>query len=674
MKTLLRASCKDSASCPRPIDEPTPLRVGKEMGSQHPSKKVRFFRMPEFCNWLLSHFVILATCLQASNFTPFDTDSDVQNMISFLTSPSQSVGASYQPTAGGLQGLLLPLSYYSTADFWGQYVANLPGNDCTVTDVYSSNDYTLTPSKSSPGADLQVERVNVFNGIDIYDGAAWQIALALAANAGIQGPSGASLFSIAQNEDQLLLLGYDGNASSPTAGANRAISQANGTFTYNGISITNAPNAYFFRMVPPNWLATDPFMGTSYAHYITAVNLPPNPDYQAGKITWLDWKPITGENSWAFLIGPLQNAQLQYVVHQKGSFVPHSSTAVQNALNVLYALRCMQSQLGGIYYATKGSLGNTGDAPVNPYEVSVENNASTLCGLLMFQQILEQELANEPNLSSADRATLQGAVANIQTMIYGGATPQGTQTQGLLAFFKTSAWDAENFIFYQGGIANDPNAEVDWQPTREPKAVDVSTWSVTVLGQPTLDGWFGFGSAYNIWESLKQWGGFFGPNQALWGVGYSDEDGNGSGGDYKKGILSAEWTAGAINMVRALIVQYEAAASSSNYSPSEQSFAAQYVQALLADEKSMANHLGSLRSDTYATTPAFASVCPPDYNNLIPFPQDKLSYLYASKRYMIPFGWFANPLPSTTSTAWAIMLHYEFNPLTLGGSYQSHNW
>ena len=623
---------------------------------------------------LLSPLVILATCLQGATFTPFDSKQDVENMILFLSSSPEAVGVAYQGSAGNLQSLLLPLSYYSTPDFWGQYVAAIPGNDCTVTDIYSANDYTLTPSKSSPGADLQVERVNVFNGLDIYDGAAWQIALAIAGNAGIQGPSGTSLFSIAENEDQLLLLGYDGNASQVTSGANRAISQSNGTFTYNGISISDPSSAYYFRMVPRNWLAKDPFIGTSYQSYITATNLPPNPDYQAGKITWLDWKPITGENSWAFLIGPLQTAYMQYVVNQKGSYVPHTSTAVQNALNVLYALRCMQAPIGGIYYATKGSLGNTGDAPVNPYEVSVENNASTLAGMLIFQQILQQELANEPNLSTPDRAALQQASDNIQAMIYGGTTPQGAQTEGLLAFFREYAWDATNSIFYQGGLANDPTSSSAWQPTSEPKAVDVSTWGITVLGQPIIDKWFGFGSAYNIWQSVKEWGGFYGPDQTLWGVGYSDADGNGSSGDYTKGILSAEWTAGALNMVRALIVQYNVAETSSDYLSAEQTLAAQYVQNLSADEKSMAGNLGSLRSDQYPTEDAFSAVRPANYSSLIPFPTNRLSYLYASKRYMIPFGWFANPLPSTTSTAWAIMLHYEFNPLTLGGSYQPHQW
>jgi hypothetical protein len=30
---------------------------------------------------------------------------------------------------------------------------------------------------------------------------------------------------------------------------------------------------------------------------------------------------------------------------------------------------------------------------------------------------------------------------------------------------------------------------------------------------------------------------------------------------------------------------------------------------------------------------------------------------------MVPFGWYANPLPSTCATAWRVMLARNFNPL-----------
>lgn len=617
---------------------------------------------------LLGIALFASSILSAQSFPSVQTESEVQEELAFLTATTDQVGFSYQGTVGALNGLILPLSYYSTADYWGKYVGNLPGNNLTVVDSFNPNDYTLTPVPNSPGGDLQVERINVFNGTDIYDSACWQIALAVCGKAGLKNAGGGDLFSLAENQDKLLLAGYDGNAPDVQAGANRATTRTDGTFSYNGVSITQPANAFFFRMLTRSWLSTDPFMGTEYMKYVTAQNLPPNPQYQVGKVTWMDWKPITGENAWGFFIGPLQAAHLKQQ-SQKKEYVPFASTSVQNALGTLYALRCMQSEIGGIYYACKGSLGNQGDQPVNPYDVSVENNASALAGLMILKQILTDELQHESTLTSAQKTQIQTSLADIQAAVYGGPTPQKKQTKGLLSFFKNNAWNPETGIFYQGGDANNPDLGVDWKPTSEPKAVDVSTWGVTILGQPLIDSWYGFGASYKVWQNVKEWGAFYGPDKTLWGVGYSDEDDNGSGGSYEKGIISAEWTAGAINMVRCLIEQYTLAATSSKYTPAQQAEAVTYVQDLQKDHNSMFKNILSLRSDQYPAEKAYAQVRPQDYDALIPIPGGKLAFIYASKRYMIPFGWFANPLPSTTSTSWVVMLHYNFNPLKVGGDY-----
>ena len=604
------------------------------------------------------HFCLLIA--NACTFAPIMEKEDAQEVVGFLADDRSSVGFSYLATAGELNGLILPLSYYSTADYWAKYVGTLPGNDLTVVDVYNEKDYTLTPSQDktlSPGSDLQIERVNVYNGTDIYDASCWQIALALA---GFHGLSpGQKLLDLTQNQDLLLQLGYGGDQKNPQKNANRAITSMD-HFSYNRTSITNPANAYFFRMVTTNWLSTDPFLGTSYAHYVTAQDLPDNPDYQAGLITWMDWKPITGENAWGFLIGPLQAARLRQQAGKK-SYVPFSSKAVQNAIGVLHPLSAMQSPLGGIYYACKGSLGNTGSEPVNPHEISVENNASSLAGLILFEQVLQDELKNESDLTAEQKTTIQDTLKTIQTMIFGGSA-----TEGLLAFFKKYAWDDENGIFYQGGLGCDPMQPKTWMPTIEPKAVDVNTWGISVLGQPTLDLWFGFGTAYQIWQKVKSWGGFYGPDQNLWGVGYSDQD--------EKGIMSAEWTAGAINMARCLITQYEEASKSSAYSKMQQSEAMNYVKSLQEDHTSMCARLLSLRTDLYPTVDAFQEVRPENYASLIPIPSGKKAFLYASKRYLIPFGWFANPLPSTTSSAWALMLNFNYNPFHPEGIYQAIEW
>ena len=91
---------------------------------------------------------------------------------------------------------------------------------------------------------------------------------------------------------------------------------------------------------------------TKYATFLSGVDLPVLPsDYSLGRISWTDWKPITGENSWAFLIGPLQAAALHYRIDQPGHYVPLEDPALDNALRVLPTFALMQSSIGGVYYA-----------------------------------------------------------------------------------------------------------------------------------------------------------------------------------------------------------------------------------------------------------------------------------------------------------------------------------
>lgn len=628
--------------------------------------------------FFIAPLILFSQLFGTGTFPPFQTEDEVTAIVSFLVSDGNfqeesGTGVTYVGTTEALSGVRLPLSYYSTVAYWGEYVPTTvtpsQGSPLDVTDTFHS-DYTLTPDPNTTGGKLQTERLNVYNGTDIYDAACWQIGLAVAAKAGIHPPSGIEgLFDLTNNQNLLLQIGYDGNIPAtnppPTEGANRAVS--NQTFDYYGNTIKDPKNAYFFRMVTQNWLSTDPFMGTPYISHITAVGLPSNPRYKAGIVTWMDWKPITGENAWAFFIGPLQTELLKQQ-SQGADCVPFNAPAVQNALNVLVAFSYMQSpSTGAMYYAVKGSLGNTGSGTVD-YQVSTENNASTLAGLIVFKKVLQDELQYDPNLTADQKNQIQEALATIQTIIYGK-----DGKSGILGYMQNYAWDKTHGIFYQGGVADKPG-QPTWSPTVEPKAVDVNTWGVSVLGQPTIDSWFGFGTAYNIWQNVKEWGAFYGPQNALWGVGYSDQDNNGKGGDYQKGIISAEWTAGAINMVRVLITQYTAVESSSKYSPQEQQQAKQFVAALQVDHDSMVKYLLTLRSDQYAETEAYTPVRPENYNTLVPISSGQLAFIYASKRYMIPFGWFANPLPSTTSTSWSLMLQYNYNPFNPDGTYGAYTW
>ncbi len=60
---------------------------------------------------------------------------------------------------------------------------------------------------------------------------------------------------------------------------------------------------------------------------------------------------------------------------------------------------------------------------------------------------------------------------------------------------------------------------------------------------------------------------------------------------------------------------------------------------------------------------------PAHYRQLVP--QMNQPYLYADRRYLVPFGWYANPLPSTCATAWMVMLADRFDPLRPAGGAQA---
>ncbi len=226
--------------------------------------------------------------------------------------------------------------------------------------------YSLTPEKSSAG-DMQTERINTHNGINIYDAATWQIAVMLGEVFNeFALPNNQDTYALVSNQNYLLQEGHNGNSSNASGNENRAVTTGK-VFVYNQKVITDTKQAYAFRMLPRNWLSSDPFKGTSYSDQIKTGALPTNnPDYQSGKVTWTDWKPITGENGWAFLVGPLQAAYIHFIIGQKSAFVPFRDPAIQNALDILPTFAAMQSTSGGVYYAPAGTMSNQGIQPVDP--------------------------------------------------------------------------------------------------------------------------------------------------------------------------------------------------------------------------------------------------------------------------------------------------------------------
>ena len=569
-------------------------------------------------------------------------------------------GALYRPTGAPLKGLVLPYSFSDSERYWGEYVCRLPGVSCSVFDYYDPSDYALK-ARGGEGAALQTERINVHNGTNIYDAATWQIAVVLGAVKNhFTNVLDLDAYQLATYQNHVLGKVHD-TRDVPTGSRATTIGSL---YVYNGTRITDPGSAYAFRMTAPAWLAPDPLKDSEYAHFITVGKLPgDNPGYRFGHLSWSDWKPITGDNAWAFLVGPLQAAYLHYVVDGGAKCVPYSEPAVQNAISVLRAFAAMQSAAGAVYYAPAGTLQNQGAASVSPYFVSIENNLSLLAGLNILQSTLVHELAADSRLAADAGNQIANASKLIETLLSGGALPDARNTKGLREFLHTHAWHEGEFV--TGGFANEPGANAEWRPMPGPKAVDVNTWGVAALGSEQIDAWFGFGAAYQLWERLKDWGAY-GEGKTLWGVGYSDLDSNGRApeGSFRAGVLSAEWTAGAIVMVRNMIHHYR----SPRRSASESAHAQAYLSSLADDESRMIAGMQHLRYGRYirASLPGK----PADYERLIVEPATPVRsepYLYSSKRYFVPFGWNGNPLPSTAASAWVILVADHFDPFGYAG-------
>lgn len=177
----------------------------------------------------------------------------------------------------------------------------------------------------------------------------------------------------------------------------------------------------------------------------------------------------------------------------------------------------------------------------------------------------------------------------------------------------------------------------------------------------TVDAWFGFGAALRDWQQIKRWGGY-GEGATLWGVGYSEPDGNGidANGMYRAGILSSEWTAGAITLVRSLAAHYGRIAPQAP----QHAEARGWLEELRRDEQSMLAGLGRLRLDAYRATP-WASRRNTSACCRARGPRSRMYMPVAATRFRS--AGMPNSLPSTCATAWVIMLAAGFDPFGYGG-------
>lgn len=255
-------------------------------------------------------------------------------------------------------------------------------------------------------------------------------------------------------------------------------------------------------------------------------------------------------------------------------------------------------------------------APWNTYDsgnpalggtASTENAASSLAGLKALLYVLQNK-------------------GNTQ---YKSLVPQVQSVIDKLTGFIKSAYSPSNGFFIQGGTY-DKNGNFQWNNDANSLfAVDCQTWVMSVVGPAQVDAWFGAGTALNIWQTTKKIGGYkYNAQQGTaLGLGFSVNQ--------QVQVFSGEWTFGGVNMLRIFAKQY----------PSQ----AQALTDEADDLRQAIEDYLSAHDNTFNT----------DVVN------------YANKRYYIPWGWYANPIPSTASVSWAVMVDSNFNPFKLGGAYSA---
>lgn len=505
------------------------------------------------------------------------------------------------------------------------------------------------------------ERTLTRFGLNLYDAAVWQIALSLwwlydvahiyqnnILYTSTTGPAGrkngapGGLTNIRADSadflygsihktagDALKVITYPGNVSHFPAKQGKPEAP-----------VFKGHGSYFYRMIAPKYQMVDPMNG----NYGNAWKYPwPNYDSTTswnvyGMIHFNDWKPITGENAWATMIGPVQSLGLKTnnslvngtcgnefkVPPLPCDFKTFKTTPneIQLGISIIPAMLALQGEPGLLFHCPWGAKIFPPD-PEEGANVSNENNFSGYTGIDMLWQVL-----NNFTKGSSDE-DLQWALTSL-TMLRSGLQ-KWFQADTILSVKGQlpNNWQ----VVPQGGHYNASG----WFPVpldvTGGLAVDCQTWGMSVMGQPMIDGKYGHGFAHEIWKTTKKYAGYY-KGETLCGVGYTDLSGS-NGSIPVNTIWSAEWTFGAINMAQILSQQYADAQDHTR------------AQELLEDAQSMLNQV------------------------TLPWPQGLRfpdgSYVYANKRFFIPWGWFSNPISALCSTGWSVMMERNFDPFHYGG-------
>jgi len=486
---------------------------------------------------------------------------------------------------------VLPISYRASESYW-QYIVPDEFYTAPLFEGVCGREVTIQERNNYM---FQTEKYLTMFGINLYDAATRTLALALLGQYGVAHAYEAEILIAGKTLQFASIRGTAPCKGIMYTGAcedvdkNGACGFCYGGFTNDGLTL-DSTQAYFFRMVSDVYS----YEGTVDAR-CPEKNLP---------WTWNDWRPVTGENSWANMLGPLQVAFLEANKNPNG--ISDSSNAMRLSIGVFRAFQISQLPNGGIAYAPWNTWDDSN--PALGGTASVENAASALASLKALLFVIQQN-------QNTQHKNLLPEIQDVITK---------------LTNFIRSSFDPAVGYFLQGG-QYDQNRNFIWNKDEYSTfAVDCQTWVISVIGAPTIDSWYGTGATLKIWQNTKLLGGYSydAPSDTVFGVGFSKNQ------DVQ--IFSGEWSFGAVNMLRILANQ------------------------LPDSSMKLLNEATIIRQAIDDTLTFYDVSINSDIVN------------YANRRYYIPFGWYANPLPSLASISWAVFTDSDYNPFLLGGRYDSH--
>jgi len=289
------------------------------------------------------------------------------------------------------------------------------------------------------------------------------------------------------------------------------------------------------------------------------------------------------------------------------------------------------SPLGSMYHCPEGTKMFPPDESEET-NVSNENNFSAYASYKALLFILDNYYqGSDPDLDQA-KALMKKLILGLDKWFSSYLLPD---------------FIANETVISQGGhISFD--GKYEYQKGDQAFAVDCQTWGLLVLGSNKFDKYYaGKQTAYGIWQAVKKVAGYY-INGEIAGVGYTTPS---KKTNNTTPIWSGEWSWGAVFMLKRVAAEYQKSGKGA------------WATAMANDAASMVKYM------TKEVVPCDDGVwCD---GGLV---QKDGSYLYANRRFFIPWGWYANPIGATSSTAWAVLYDLNFEPFTLGGGNSTTFW